>query len=195
VDNLPPAAPAPLTGQYAAGSAALHWNPNTEADLASYRLYRGGSAAFAIGPASQVAELPDTGYVDSAAGPYFYKLTAVDTHGNESPVTTLLPAGTTGVEAGAPGAEFAAPAPNPLRGGGIATLRFTLPGPGPVRLAIYDAQGRMVRLLAGGPLEAGAHAIRFDGRDRSGRALAPGLYLARIDAPGLQATRRMVVLE
>ena len=35
VDNLPPAVPAPFTGQYVAGTASLHWNRNLEADLAA----------------------------------------------------------------------------------------------------------------------------------------------------------------
>ena len=196
VDNVAPAAPAPFTGAYGAGNTALHWNPNTESDLAGYRLYRGASAAFVPGPSSFVAELSDTGYTDAAPAPSFYKLTAVDIHGNESPVATLLPAGTLGVGDGAaPRAEFAAPAPNPMHGGRGATLRFALAAGGHAKLAVYDAQGRVVRVLADGAREAGEHAVAFDGRDAAGRALAPGLYLARISAPGLDATRRIVIVE
>ena len=40
VGNLAPAAPAPFTGEYIAGVVALHWNPNTETDLAGYRMSR-----------------------------------------------------------------------------------------------------------------------------------------------------------
>ena len=46
VDNVAPAAPAPLTGQYSVSGTALHWDPNTEPDLAGYRVYRGSSASF-----------------------------------------------------------------------------------------------------------------------------------------------------
>ncbi|MFN8589783.1 MAG: hypothetical protein U0704_18500, partial [Candidatus Eisenbacteria bacterium] len=121
VDNLPPAAPAPLTGQYLAGTTQLHWNRNLEADLAGYRLYRGSSVAFVPSPASFVAQLPDTGAADAAGAPYVYKLTAVDVHGNESPVATLVPSGTLGVETAPRALAFAAPSPNPARG--TATLR------------------------------------------------------------------------
>ena len=94
VDNLVPAQPAPFTGQYVAGTTFLHWNRNTEADLAGYRLYRGSSAGFVPGPGNLVATPSETDYADAAGAPHFYKLTAVDAHGNESPVATLLPDGT-----------------------------------------------------------------------------------------------------
>src|SRR5436190_23790464 len=49
VDNLPPVQPAPFNGQYFAGATHLHWNPNSDADLAGYRLYKGSTSGFAPG--------------------------------------------------------------------------------------------------------------------------------------------------
>lgn len=194
LDNLAPAAPAPFTGTYSGGAAVLTWNPNTEADLAGYRLYRGTSASFTPSEASFVAALADTGHVDAAGAPYWYKLTAVDVHGNESPVATLLPSGTTDVEAGASArAFFALGSANPVRAGGTTTLRFGLAVAGRASLALYDASGRRVRELTTGTLEAGEHAIRWDGRDEAGRAAAPGLYFARFETAGFAATRKLVV--
>lgn len=193
VDNLPPAAPAPFTGQYAAGTARLHWNRNLEADLAGYRLYRGSSVAFTPGPASLVAALPDTGYADAAGAPYVYKLTAIDSHGNESPVATLVPSGTLGVDGPAPAAlAFAAPRPNPARGD--MTLRWTLSRSGPVRLGVYDAAGRRVALLREGEMAAGEHSASFALRDEAGRELASGLYLVRLEAEGRTLTRRIAAV-
>jgi hypothetical protein len=54
VDNVAPFAPAPFQGVYAAGGANLHWRPNTEADLAGYRLYRGPTASFPLDVAHRV---------------------------------------------------------------------------------------------------------------------------------------------
>ncbi|MFN8586616.1 MAG: T9SS type A sorting domain-containing protein [Candidatus Eisenbacteria bacterium] len=190
VDNLAPAAPAPLTGQYGAGTTALHWQPNAEADLAGYRIYRGSSAGFVPSGVNLVAAVPDTGYADAAAAPYFYKVTAVDTHGNESPVATLMPSGTLAVDGGAARAMFAAPAPNPLRGGAASTLRFALAAGGRAKLVLYDAQGRVARVLVDGALEAGEHAVTL-----KGDGLAPGLYLARLESPGFAATRRVMIVE
>lgn len=194
VDNIPPVTPAPFTAQYAAGTARLHWQPNTDADLAGYRVYRGSSASFTPSPASLVAALGDTGYVDAAGAPAFYKLTAVDAHGNESPAALVQPAGTLGVQGGNARVFFlAAPQPNPARGG--ATLRYGLARAARVQLALYDAAGRLVRTLADGPRAAGEQAARWDSRDDSGRVVAPGLYLARLSSGSQTITRRLVVVE
>lgn len=197
VDNLAPAAPAPFNGQYGSGSTALYWAPNAEADLAGYRLYRGTSPGFAIGPSSLVASMTETGYTDAAGQPYFYKLVAFDTHGNVSGASLLQPGGVldAGDTPGALVAHFAAPRPNPVRPGGASTLRFAITQAGGVRLTLHDAQGRSVRVLVDGMRGAGEHAVAFDGRAADGRRLAPGLYLARLEAPGLSSTQRLVVIE
>jgi hypothetical protein len=193
VDNLPPVAPGPFTGQYAAGTANLHWSRNTEADLTGYRLYRGTSAAFTPGPANLLAALPDTGYADAAGAPYVYKLTALDVHGNESQLATLTPSGALGVDDAVPLVlALALPGPNPARG--ASTLRYTLSRAGHVRLSVFDAAGRRVAVLRDGELPAGGHAESFTLRDEAGRELASGLYLLRLEAEGRVLTRRMAAI-
>lgn len=193
VDNIPPATPAPLTGQYLAGTTTLHWNRNTETDLAGYRLYRGSSVAFVPGPSSLVSTLPDTGAVDAAGAPHVYKLTAVDSHGNESPVATLVPTGTTGVGDPSSASEllFAPASPNPASRETL--LRFTLPARADVSLRMYDAAGRLVCAIAGGALPAGDHAARWDLNDDHGRAVGAGLYFARLQVGGRTLVRRVAV--
>jgi hypothetical protein len=193
VDNLPPAVPAPFTGQYAAGTTHLHWNRNVEADLAGYRLYRGTSVAFTPGPTSLLGALPDTGYADVAGAPYIYKLTAIDSHGNASPVATLIPSGALGVDdAAALALGFVAPSPNPTRGG--TTLYYTLSRAGHVRLSVYDAAGRRVRLLRDDEQAAGAHRESFALSDEAGHGLASGLYLVSLEAEGRVLTRRLAAI-
>lgn len=194
VDNLAPIAPAPFTGQYASGSAALHWNPNREADLAGYRLYRGSSASFTPGPGNEVAALTDTGFTDAAGAPYVYKLSAVDVHGNESPFAALVPTGTTGVDdASRPRAlALAPPSPSPARGATL--LHFDLPRAANVRLELFDPTGRRVRVIDQGERAAGRYAVALALRDDAGRPLAAGLYLVRLSAEGRALTRRLVAL-
>lgn len=191
VDNLAPATPTPFTGQYAAGETRMHWDPNAEADLTGYRLYRGTNPGFAPDEGSLVAALADTGYVDTPGRAYVYKLVAEDVHGNLSPVAMLVPHEVLGVDGTpAPRAFLALGGPNPSQGGTV--LRFGLATAGRANLAVYDAAGRRVRTLVAGAVAAGEHVASWDGRDEAGRAVAAGLYFARLEAPGDTRTVRLV---
>lgn len=194
VDNLAPATPAPFTGTYAGGTATLSWGQCGASDFAEYRLYRGHGADFVPSSGDLVATLTTAGYVDDIGGPYYYKLCAVDVHGNASPFATLLPAGIVDVPGTALPRELAlsAPAPNPLRGS--TTLRLALPRATEVSLAVYDQQGRRVRTLLDGQQPAGEHAITWDGRDGDGRAVASGIYFVRGIAESRVFTRRIAAL-
>jgi len=194
VDNLAPAAPVQFTGQYASGTTQLHWLPNVEPDLARYRLYRGTTSNFAPGPSNQVASPPDTGWVDAAGAAYYYKLSAVDVHGNESLYATLLPQGVAGgpVGSAAPRLALAVVSANPTSA--EATLRFDLTRDGPVRLSVYDASGRLVRDVADASFVAGEWFRSWDGHDGLGHEQPSGLYFVRLSAEGRALTRKVVLL-
>ena len=184
VDNLPPSAPAPFTGAYSAGATHLHWGNNSELDLAGYRLYRGSSSSFIPGAGNLISAQPDTGFADNGPAGNWYKLSAQDSHGNESLYAVLGPNGT--LDAPGPGVvalAFSPPAPNPVRSEG-AMFRIALPEAARVTLTLFDQQGRRVRELAGGTLPAGEHHARWDGRDQAGHAAPSGIYFARLEAMG-----------
>ena len=193
VDDLAPLAPAALSGHYTAGTTHLSWNANQEADLAGYRLYRGSTISFVPGPSSLVGTATETGYTDPAGAPYFYKLTAVDVHGNESPASTLTPSGTLDV----PGAgavlelAFAPVSPNPVLD--VAALSFALPRPGRVRLEVLDVNGRRVARVAEGEFTAGRHVMPWRVESAHSQAVAAGVYLCRLEFEGRTLTRRMIV--
>ncbi len=197
VDNLAPATPQPFSGQYAAGTTTLQWGQNLEADLAGYRLYRGKRPEFPTVATLRVAELTSVDYVDVAGQPFYYRVTAVDVHGNESPSALVMPAGTVGVPGDDPRGEpvLAAPSPNPLRPGAPLELHFTLPRAERATLALFDVQGREVVRLADGELEAGEHAASLAPRTAGAGALAAGLYFVRLEAGGERDVRRLVVLD
>jgi hypothetical protein len=183
VDNLAPVAPAPLTGAYFNGSTHLHWGRNTEADLAGYRVYAGPATNFVPGPASLLATLPDTGFADPGPAGRYYKLSALDRHGNESPFALLTPDATTDVPGtGVTAIALDPPWPNPA--GGEAELIFALPKAGSASLRIYDGQGRRIRILVGGDRPAGRQSAHWDGRDDAGHTVRSGVYFARLAAAG-----------
>ncbi len=82
--------------------------------------------------------------------------------------------------------------PNPARG--EAEIRFHLPAEMPATLSVYDLRGRLVRELARGRLPAGDHDVRWDGRDRLGRALPSGVYFYRLETPEGRIDRKLVLL-
>jgi uncharacterized protein (DUF1501 family) len=77
--------------------------------------------------------------------------------------------------------------PHPVRQS--AAVRMDLPAGGRARLVLFDAQGRRVALLAEGTFAAGRHDAGLDAS-----ALAPGLYLARLDTDGGSATHPITVV-
>ena len=84
--------------------------------------------------------------------------------------------------------------PNPFNP--QATLGFALSREASVTLEVFDAAGRLQRLLlAGERLPAGGHEITWDGRDGAGRALPSGVYLCRMAAAGETSTRRLMLLK
>ena len=193
VDNLPPLAPAPFTGAYTAGATHLHWGANLEADLANYRLYRGSTAGFVPGISNRIASPPDTGFADVGSAGSYYKLSAVDIHGNESAFALLSPSGTADAKDGPPlELALARPAPNPARE--PLHIVCTLPHEMRVRLAIYDVTGRVTRVLADGVLPAGEQARTWDLRDQAGSVAQPGLYFVRMEAEGRRFDERLVVI-
>ena len=85
-----------------------------------------------------------------------------------------------------------APSPNPCNPS--TRLVFEVAADGAVRLDICRADGRRVRRLVDGPLDAGMHSALWDGKDDVGRALASGVYLVRLRAGTEVPSRRVVLL-
>jgi hypothetical protein len=84
--------------------------------------------------------------------------------------------------------------PNPFAG--TTSIRFAIPARGAAShsLAIYDLAGRLVQRLSSGARSAGTHAATWNGRDASGRVVAAGVYLARLEADGQVAVSKVVHL-
>ncbi|MBM3320021.1 MAG: choice-of-anchor D domain-containing protein [Candidatus Eisenbacteria bacterium] len=101
--------------------------------------------------------------------------------------------GAEGYELLLPEARFALerPFPNPARDG--TTIRFAIPETENIQLQLFNIEGRLVRDLASGSLEAGEHIASWDGKDARGRRAAPGVYFFRLDRMGETRTARVVV--
>jgi hypothetical protein len=71
--------------------------------------------------------------------------------------------------------------PNPFSD--TTTITFALAGAGNVNLRIYTIAGELVRsLLSGAEKDKGKHEVKWDGRNDSGREVASGTYLYKINS-------------
>ncbi|MCB9088049.1 MAG: hypothetical protein H6628_07040 [Calditrichae bacterium] len=61
-------------------------------------------------------------------------------------------------------------------------------------MSIFDLLGRKVRTLVQQPRPAGSHAVRWDGRDAHGRALASGVYVCYLSAGDFRQARKIILL-
>ena len=77
--------------------------------------------------------------------------------------------------------------PNPARG--EAKITFALAEAGEATVVVYDVQGREVVRLAEGRLDAGTHVANW-----ASGAVAPGVYIVRLQAGADLLTQRIVVI-
>ncbi len=62
----------------------------------------------------------------------------------------------------------------------------------PIRLAIFDVNGRIVKTLTTNPQTPGDHHLVWNGRDEEERPAAPGVYFCKLETGGKTATARLV---
>jgi hypothetical protein len=84
--------------------------------------------------------------------------------------------------------------PNPFNPS--TTVRFAVPWSARVRLAVFDLQGRLVRVLRDGLAEGpGWHEAQWFGQDAAGRQVGAGVYFYRLEAGAFRETRRMTLVK
>jgi len=74
-------------------------------------------------------------------------------------------------------------------------IQYGLPRSAAVRLEVYDACGRLVRIVASGFDQAGYHTAVWKCADQHGRAVAEGAYFVRLVADGVTLTSKVVKTE
>jgi PKD repeat protein len=82
--------------------------------------------------------------------------------------------------------------PNPFAGS--TAIAFSLGRPGRVTVGVYTVSGRRVATLFDGRMEAGRHAVPWDGADATGLRVPPGAYLCRVTGAGHDAAERCVLV-
>lgn len=195
-------------GAIAAGTRLVLRRETTAGDRAalSPRVTIGPEALTAIEPATMTVTIPlDAPAADDAAifrlgANGWEALATFVAPGERALVATTDRLGVFQARRGAalsPGAlpasaTLGAAAPNPSARG--ASIAFALARPGPARLALYDASGRLVRTLVDGTRPMGSAIAQWDGNDERGRRVAAGTYLYRLETPEGAQARKITVL-
>ncbi len=73
-------------------------------------------------------------------------------------------------------------------------IRYRLGRSAEVRLQIFDARGRVVRMLESGALPAGEYLRSWDRYDQLGQPAARGVYFVHLDAGRTRSSRRLILL-
>ncbi len=184
VDNLAPGTPTGASGQaqYDPTGLLLTWDPNPESDLSYYIVHKGATSSFIPGRYSELGRPTEPLLFDDGSDweTSYYKLWAVDRHGNSGPLVTLGPENVSavGMEGMPAVTRLDAPCPNPFNP--RTTISFECREPGHVELEVYDLAGRRVALLVDAWLGSGHHEEVWNGRDINGRSVATGQYLIRL---------------
>jgi hypothetical protein len=72
--------------------------------------------------------------------------------------------------------------------------QFTVHGPIPITLKIYNILGQLVRTLVNEPKEPGTYEVIWDGKDESGDQVASGVYFYKLEAENFSRTKKMVLI-
>jgi hypothetical protein len=199
VDNLAPVPPLNLAGEYQSppGELFMNWDPNMEADLSIYAVYRGATEGFVPDETNLIGAPADTFFVDTEYSPgaeEYYKVSALDIHENESGYALLRPEDISGVGPSVPLiTALEQNAPNPFSPETV--IWFSLAERGRVSLRVYDVEGRPVRTLVNNERGPDRYEAHWNGRDDLGRSVAPGVYFYKLEAPGYARTMKMVLLK
>ncbi len=74
-------------------------------------------------------------------------------------------------------------------------VEFTLAEAGDVELAVFDLQGRLIRMLDREYRSAGRYRVTWSGRDGDGHGVPSGVYLCRLIAAGESHTAKLMLVK
>jgi photosystem II stability/assembly factor-like uncharacterized protein len=195
--NLEPSASGSGNGPSCRWFTFLHRGGNTiylvatSTGLYSTQKLNGSATSWAL----EGAEAIGTTIVDMIDARQSDGFVAVATHGSGVFTTTIQTVGVREPSVAArPSGLLGDPVPNPLRSRSAITV--TIPPTmalAPVRLNLYDEEGRLMTTLVEGALEPGEHRVELDRADLRLAGLAGGNYFCRLETPLGVETRRLVI--
>jgi len=206
--DLAPRAPHNLTSSINGTLLKINWAKNTEADFAYYRIYRDTIPGFIPDTTKRIAKTNDTTYTElfKPGRNYYYKISATDNQGNESPKSEEVKL-ITGVN-NKPVIQtedytLFANYPNPFNPS--TKICYRLRKAGNVSLKVYDIKGSLVKQILNKWQSAGYYEEEFTGEKGQTtdyvERLASGVYILWMDVknenniPVYTTSRKMMMLK
>jgi hypothetical protein len=179
-----------FTADWRGNIAVIRWETDSPStDYAGFRVYREaeGGDRVPISPLiTDALEFEDEASVSGGR----YWLQALSRSGDASwyGPAVLAPA----ASVPGPGLTLAQNRPNPSRG--TTAIAFTVERTGPVRLSVFDVNGREVARLLDAETSPGPHAVTWNGTASNGSRSRPGTYFYRLVTPSGTLTRKLTLL-
>jgi len=193
----------------------INWRTESETDCQIWEIER---SFFADSNYQMMAQIPGQGttnephdysWIDStvvAVNTYYYRLAEVNSVGDRTyygPVSVVV--SFYGV-AGAPvtsdrafSLQLKQNYPNPFDKTTVISYQAAVDGP--VKLAVYNIAGQLVRDLTPPPLqrhlerEAREGSVTWDGKDENGWAIPNGIYIYCLESGDFKVARKMIILK
>ena len=189
IDNI---APSPPPGLMMTSPTELAWDAVPDDDFDYFTVY--GSEYAALDTSASIIgytvgiDMDITGHVYC-----FYHVTSTDFAGNQGDASSVENTYASAPGGGLP-ATFALSqnTPNPFDAGTV--IAFDLPEDAHVKIVVFDVEGREVAMLADELHRAGRRRVTWDGTDRHGDPLGPGVYFVRMEAGGFSDIKKMMLL-
>ena len=83
--------------------------------------------------------------------------------------------------------------PNPFNPS--TTIQYSIPRRSSVDISVFNLLGRKIRILVAQTLPAGSGAVVWNATDASGRGVAAGVYICRIETANEVLTRKMLLMD
>jgi hypothetical protein len=173
------------------GGVEISWEILSDDVVKGFNIYRsmGGSARHIVNT-NGVIPADATRFLDTSVKPgetYEYALAVVLAGGNEilsQPKTVTI---------GAFALSLDQNYPNPFNP--VTTISFVLPSSGHVSLAVYNADGALVRTLVDETLSQGQKTYSWNGRDDNDNPVSSGVYFCRIQTGNRVLSQKMTLIK
>lgn len=93
---------------------------------------------------------------------------------------------------GRTGSVTLAVGPNPTRS--AATIHYSLPAPGPLRITVHDGSGRLIRTIKDDERAAASGSVVWDGTDENRQKVGTGVYLYLLSAGDVTRACRLILM-